>query len=232
MSQPLKLVVIDSNTGEDTGQRIDAHVLDGEPIVMSFTTPTARPEVPEGMAAVYLDAAGKPAAWWKDGAWVLKEDRRGATYWLGDRTKHTIEAIGEVPPDGALDADPGPSIDVARVEQLRAVSNACALAITAGFTSPAIGGVFTYPSSLTDQANLNASVTASLMPGVTDGWTTPFMCADANGVWAARQHTARQIQRVGSDGKAAILACLQRKWGLEQAIRNANTVADVLAVVW
>jgi hypothetical protein len=232
MDQPVKLIVLNSQTGEDTGQQVDAHVLDGQPIIMSFTTPTPRPDVPAGKAAVYLDAAGSPAAWWRDGEWVLKEDRRGTTYWLGDRSKHVITTIGEVPPDGALDADPGPSLDDARADQLRSISEACAEAITAGFTSSAIGDVVTYPSTLTDQANLNASVTASLMPEVSAEWKTPFMCCDSNGVWAARMHTASQIQRVGLEGKTAVLACLQRKWSLEQAIRDATTVADVLAIGW
>ena len=31
-------------------------------------------------------------------------------YWTSDRVRHEITDIGVVPPDGALDADPGPTV--------------------------------------------------------------------------------------------------------------------------
>ena len=120
----------------------------------------------------------------------------------------------------------------AQAEQIAIITQACATAITSGFTSSALGSAHTYPSSLTDQANLAANVVSSLMPGLPSTWTTPQPCQDASGVWAYVDHTAAQIQQVGSDGKAAILGYLTKKASLQAEIEAATTVAAVQAIVW
>lgn len=40
------------------------------------------------------------------GAWTLVADYRGTTYWLADGSEHTIEALGVVPPEGAMKQKP------------------------------------------------------------------------------------------------------------------------------
>ena len=124
------------------------------------------------------------------------------------------------------------SLAYARTVQIATLGGACGAAITSGFTSSALGSAHTYPSGLTDQANLAANVVSSLLPGLSSTWTTPQLCCDANGVWAYVAHTAAQIQQVGSDGKAAILGYLTKKAILQAEIEAATTVAAVQAIVW
>lgn len=68
-------------------------------------------------------------------------------------------------------------------------------AIISGITSDALGTMHTYPTTQTDQNNLNGLITESLLPGSGDEYK--FWCADAAGAWARRIHTKAQIQAVG-----------------------------------
>jgi len=120
----------------------------------------------------------------------------------------------------------------AQAAQISIITQACAAAITSGFTSSALGSAHTYPSGLTDQVNLAANVVSSLLPGLPSTWTTPQLCQDASGVWAYVAHTAAQVQQVGSDGKAAILGYLTKKANLQAEIEAATTIAAVQAIVW
>jgi hypothetical protein len=95
--------------------------------------------------------------------------------------------------------------------------------------------VYTYPSKLLDQQNLAASVLASVMPNLPTGWTTPFWCMDSKGVWTMQPHTAAQIQQVGMDGKAAILAAQAKLSTLSaqvMALPATTTQAELAAVIW
>ncbi|WP_313552364.1 hypothetical protein [Pseudomonas sp.] len=112
------------------------------------------------------------------------------------------------------------------------LEEACAAQIVKGFTSRALGEAFTYPAKQTDQMNLQASVLASLLPGVDEGWSTPFWCADSSGEWAYRDHSAAQIQQVGIDGKNAINAAIAQKIVLEQQVEAVRTAAEVAAIAW
>lgn len=125
----------------------------------------------------------------------------------------------------------------AQSAQLTNISNACANAIVSGFTSSALGTGYTYPSKVTDQQNLAASVLASILPGVATGWTTPFWCAtqptDASApVWAWVDHTAAQIQQVGNDAKTAILAYQTQNATLAAQVMACTDVDDVAKIVW
>jgi hypothetical protein len=126
----------------------------------------------------------------------------------------------------------GPSLEEAKAAQIAAVRHACEAAIFAGFECDALGTPHTYPAKDRDQQNLAASVLASIMPGLPANWTTPFWCADANGNWAFVNHTAAQIQAVGTAGKAAILANLETCQGYEAAIAAAQTPEAVAAISW
>lgn len=129
---------------------------------------------------------------------------------------------------------PGPEIplDELKEQKKQELTGICHERIIAGFSSSALGEVYAYPSNETDQANLSASVLASLMPGLPDDWTTPFLCCDAAGVWAYHMHTAAQIQQVGQDGKTAILRLLLRKMTLHDAVDAATTADEVRAINW
>lgn len=128
--------------------------------------------------------------------------------------------------------NPQYTLEDAKAQRLVLIEAACANAITEGFTSSALGAAYLYPSKASDQSNLQASVLASLFPGLAEDWTTPFWCQAADGSWAYRPHTAAQIQRAGTDGKDAINACIARKILLEQQVHEATTHPEVEAVIW
>jgi hypothetical protein len=80
--------------------------------------PVARPDprvedrylIPRGcVEAEPPTLASHEAARYVDGSWTVVADWRGHVYWTADRVRHEITDIGVVPPDGALDADPGPT---------------------------------------------------------------------------------------------------------------------------
>jgi hypothetical protein len=124
------------------------------------------------------------------------------------------------------------TLAAAQASQAQTLNSACANAITAGFTSSALGSAYTYPSGVTDQQNLTASILASLLPGLAEGWTTPFWCANSSGVWAWTNHTAAQIQQVGTDAKTAILALQSQNATLQAQVAAATTVDAVAAITW
>jgi hypothetical protein len=123
---------------------------------------------------------------------------------------------------------------LAQAQQAQAsiINASCSSAITSGFQSSALGETYSYPSGLTDQANLSASVLSSMYPNLPSDWTVLHLCADSEGVWAYRPHSAAQIQKVSSDGKAVIMACLTRNASLQAQINVAPDVASVQKVVW
>jgi hypothetical protein len=127
---------------------------------------------------------------------------------------------------------PGPTLQQAQAAQAALISDACANAIFAGFSSNALGTAHTYPAKATDQQNLASSVLASLMPNLPSTWTTPFWCADSSGNWSWATHTAAQIQQVGQDGKAAILTCMSKNQQLQDQIAAATTVSAVQQITW
>jgi phenylacetate-coenzyme A ligase PaaK-like adenylate-forming protein len=120
----------------------------------------------------------------------------------------------------------------AQHSQLAMLAVACQDSIYAGFISAATGVPLTYPAKDRDQSNLAASVLASLMPNLSAVWTTPFWCMDANGVWTNLPHTVAQIQQVGLDGKAAIIAAINKNAALSAQVMQATDIAMVKLIVW
>jgi hypothetical protein len=51
------------------------------------------------------------AAQWTGTEWTVIADFRGFSYWLADRSQHTISEVAVKPPAAYLEADPGPSAD-------------------------------------------------------------------------------------------------------------------------
>jgi hypothetical protein len=136
--------------------------------------------------------------------------------------------------DGASFAAPTstPTLAAAQASKIAELSAECKAAIVAGFTSSALGAAYTYPAKDTDQQNLASSVIDSLLSNGAAGWVTPFWCADASGAWAFRMHTAAQIQKVGQDAKAAVLAAMVKNQTLAGQVAAASTVAAVSAIAW
>lgn len=65
----------------------------------------------------------------------------------------------------------------AKTAKLAELSAACSAAITAGFTSSALGSAHSYPSKVTDQANLTASVADALTAKTDPAWTASTVLA-------------------------------------------------------
>jgi hypothetical protein len=122
-------------------------------------------------------------------------------------------------------------LDAQRARKVDEMSQACAGAILAGFDCAALGAVHHYPADAQDQANLTACVVDSTLPGNDASWMTGFKCMDADGVREYRAHTAEQIQRVGREGKVAIMTALLKNEQLAKQIKVAS--ADELkTIVW
>jgi len=97
-------------------------------------------------------------------------------------------------------------------------------AILAGFTSDALGSNHTYGGKETDQINLVGAAAS--------GADMPFPCADSNGVWERRIHTAAQLQTAlahGSEYKQAVLTALDAR---RAEIEAASDLAEIENVTW
>lgn len=152
--------------------------------------------------------------------------------WVDAASASPAPQVGWNYADGAFAGPPAPTLADARASQVALLRAACAAEIVAGYSSAALGAAHLYPSTPTDQANMAASVLASLLPGVAGGWTTPFWCADAGGVWSFAEHTAAQIQQAGQDGKAMVVAAQSKLAGLEAQVAAAADAAAVAAINW
>ena len=122
------------------------------------------------------------------------------------------------------------TLDATRAAKVAEISQACATSIVAGFTSTALGAEHTYPAKATDQTNLAGSIIDSLLAGAGE-WVTPFWCADVDGAWDFRLHTAAQIQQVGRDGKAAILAAMGKNEAMRAQIMQSS-IAQIDEIHW
>lgn len=165
---------------------------------------------------------------------VLLEDFQISNYGHADNISYWNSAkLGAQPTQAQIDSVWSIiELATAQKSQIEIISAGCAATIVSGFASSALGAAYTYPSKPTDQANLNTNVVSSILPGLPTTWTTEQLCADSNGVWAYRLHTAAQIQQAGADGKAAILACLLKNDNLRRQIMACTTEAEVAAITW
>lgn len=84
--------------------------IDNVPLVPANATLTAPPSAKDGQVACFVD-----------GAWEVKADQRGTTYWTADGTKVTITDIGASKPTDALDTPPPPSREEQRAAALTKV---------------------------------------------------------------------------------------------------------------
>ncbi|MBB4952775.1 hypothetical protein H4S14_000817 [Agrobacterium vitis] len=123
-------------------------------------------------------------------------------------------------------------LDDVKAGKVAALTTFCADKIVSGYVSSALGSPHTYPSKLNDQINMMGSVSASLLPNIAMDWSTPFWCADLDGVWAFRQHSCAQIQRAGADGKAHVVSCQSALEQLTVLVMSATTAETVDAINW
>ncbi|MFS4437846.1 hypothetical protein ACMA5I_06510 [Paracoccaceae bacterium GXU_MW_L88] len=87
-----------TSTGEYCGTTVARRdPLDGNALVPAGATTIAPPEGRHRESAV-----------WNGVAWEIVPDFRGYVYWTEDGTKHEIQSLDEVPPQGALSEAPPP----------------------------------------------------------------------------------------------------------------------------
>lgn len=201
------------------------------------TTKTA--PVPKGQKLFEVESYASPQ--WANAAqtainvsvtWKGNSAAHPYTAHKNDSEKHGADLFAQIVANqSATPIAPYP-LDAAKHRQRHAVRQGAASDIIGGFVSSALGADHTYHSTPTDQANLIASVVASLFPNLPAGWSTPYYCADANGVWALRDHTAPQIQQVFADGKMAVIDIQKQNESLQAKVSGAASVPDVEAVKW
>lgn len=186
---------------------------------------------------------------------VIGDHRKAGLYLTSDGSKYeidqeidgqTYDGIGPLPSWLTLAERPSPyhhwtsgawvlneqeELDALIAEKVVELSRECQAQIYAGFTSSALGEEHHYPALATDQQNLTASVLDSTVPGLPEGWQTPFWCS-LGGEWDFRMHSAEQIQRVGRDAKLVILACMAHNAALASAARSAQNKAALESIVW
>lgn len=133
---------------------------------------------------------------------------------------------------GLIVADTSVTLEAAQARRISQLSRDCQLHIYSGFDSTALGALTRYPADEQDQANLTASVVDSTLPGNDVSWTTAFKCTGIDGVKEYKAHTVAQIQKVGRDGKNAIVASLLKNEQLAAEVRAATTIEAVAAIVW
>ncbi|MDQ2821273.1 MAG: hypothetical protein M3Y65_12905, partial [Pseudomonadota bacterium] len=119
-----------------------------------------------------------------------------------------------------------------RARKADAISTSCADAILVGFVCDALGAGYFYPAKPNDQANLTGSVLRSMYSSNDATWRTPFWCADAEGAWEFRPHTAAQIQHVGDCAVVARLKCMGINEQLQAQLAAATTAAEIAAIHW
>lgn len=160
-------------------------------------------------------------------SYAIRKDGLG---WRSINGQDDLDAATEI----YSDVIPPPSLSQIKSEQIASLAQACQAHIYAGFISSARGTPHTYPAKDKDQVNLSGSVVESLYSNLPAGWTTPFWCADAAGVWDFRPHTAAQIQQVGADGKAAITQALIKNATLAAQVTDPSTdiIEKIQAIAW
>ncbi len=165
----------------------------------------------------------------------IEQVERWAAAYSGPREQITFDGENLMVPDElfadviAIDVD---AVAPAAAKKAAELREACAVAIVSGYISSALGAPHTYPSGITDQINMMGSVTDSILPGLGEGWTTPFWCCDESGVWAFRPHSTSEIQTAGRDGKMHVVACQAMRDTLTVTLMAALTLEEVEAIAW
>lgn len=197
---------------------------DGAWLIPAHAYPDAPPAVPTGQA-VQRSADGS--------AWLIVADHRGTVYDTNTGSAELYTALGDLPVGLIVEPPPNSSCrwdgqawiaDLATIHSERTVSinRACEAAITAGFTSDALGAPHFYSSQLDDQLNLTGAVLRGL--------DMPYACRDEQGAKEFRLHTADQLRQVGDDFTLYKLQLLQHANELKQQLDAALEAGDLAAL--
>ena len=121
------------------------------------------------------------------------------------------------------------NLDVVKARKVTEFNAACGAQIVGGFTSSALGAVYTYTATLEDQANLLGLIAI--------GASGEFTCTDTAGVKARRLHTMAQLRTVLTDGGAFKDSLLAKVRTLKDRIAAAPNTdlpdsSSVEALTW
>ncbi|MGR3486034.1 MAG: hypothetical protein ACU0BF_11865, partial [Paracoccaceae bacterium] len=144
--------------------------IEGRPLIPAHATTTPPPETGAHEAAV-----------WDGAAWSVVADHRGAVYWTADGARHRIDALGETPPDDALDAPPPPPVAEQLADALgrvEAMHEAALVAATGGAT---VAARDTWPAK--------EAAARALLDGAASGSQADMLAAEAT----ARGETAGEL---------------------------------------
>jgi len=118
--------------------------------------------------------------------------------------------------------NPPLSIDDIKSQKVQALSDAVGSKIKSGFESEALGFAHFYPSKETDQLNLAGLVAVNI--------DASYVCADQEGRWEKRSHTASQLKQVAIDGAMFKLSLLDEFRMRRDLVNDAETVDEVNAI--
>ena len=159
---------------------------------------------------------------WTNGQWRVRYDYRGTVYWLPDGTRHDITETGRLPPEGALTQPPAPTLEQARSTRLAELKAAFDRARKDARCRSSCG--FDVDADDAAQLNVSGLITA---PGSEGGETVLFRGADDT----FHEVTTDQLGILYREIVAYRQALYARKWALEKAIGEADTVKALEALV-
>lgn len=129
--------------------------------------------------------------------------------------------------NGALEQVPPPTVaellQAAQTEQIATLRQACSIAIASGFSSPALGTAYTYPSTITDQSN-QQTIAANASGG--------SLWCEADGAWSFKVHTQAQAQSVVASFATWLNHCQAQLVTLSGQVGEATSVQAVQAIAW
>ncbi|KVR28625.1 hypothetical protein WL61_23195 [Burkholderia ubonensis] len=133
-------------------------------------------------------------------------------------------ALAQVPPPTAAEL-----LATAKSAKIAALNTACQVAIAAGFTSAALGSATFYPTSDTDQRNLQSSALAAAWNAGAADWKVSLWC-ERGDAWSYVAHTAQQVQQVNADWVTFRTSAQQKYAAAIDQVNAATTVDAVRAV--
>ncbi|KUZ99235.1 hypothetical protein [Burkholderia ubonensis] len=162
---------------------------------------------PEGVQAIEITDAEWQACISQQGQWRVSSG-----------------ALAQVPPPTAAE-----QLASVKASTIAALNAACQATILAGFTSSAIGSATFYPTTDTDQRNLQSSALAAAWNAGAADWHTSLWCRHGD-AWTYVAHTAQQVQQVNADWVTFRTTSQQRYADAIAQVREATTIDAVRAI--
>lgn len=221
------------DTGEYliSGQADPSPLEPGQFLIPAYVMVTPPPPVSDHEAAV---AVG--------GTWQVVPDYRGTVWDKQSGESTPWSDLGELP--AHLTSIPRPDrystwqgdawahdINLLREDKAADLKSACAAAIVAGKQCNALGSDHLYPTTKDDQSFLTARYSKAVALGEA-GAPYKFMCADGDGVWDRRDHTAAQIIAVALAVEGHVTDMLNKLDDLMMQLSAATDEETIVGISW